>query len=230
MSRKPKNSYSLLEEDESCTMVDKGSSASNTSANVRPSSMKIMLPYLLTLSLIANFACLLYYRTNSSLPSAVRSVSTYGSRLHYLQDSASYGIPSDFATANLVYDTTRVFHYHNDYWGPNETVSDQLWDQVDTSPVMVTLSQDYIQEHNLPPSIPFPWDQSRSLYYIKAFHTLHCLVSNCFLSLRATKGGAPEINAQSIHRLREKQRVHYRYRSYLSLPGLHEAKHLVQPR
>ena len=68
------------------------------------------------------------------------------------------------------------FQYYNDYWGSNETLSDQLWESIDTSPVMVSLSQEYIEKHDLPPSIPFPWDESRGLYFLKAYHMLHCLV------------------------------------------------------
>ena len=31
-------------------------------------------------------------------------------------------------------------------------------------------------EHNLPPSQRFPWDTTKGVYTLSAFHTLHCLV------------------------------------------------------
>lgn len=42
---------------------------------------------------------------------------------------------------------------------------------------MVALDADYVKIHELKPSIPFPWDHSKGLFHIKAFHHIHCLVS-----------------------------------------------------
>lgn len=90
----------------------------------------------------------------------------------------------DRSLAGLGYDMPYRFEYHNEYWGENETLADELWDNINTDGLVVALSRDYQAEHNLPASNPFPWDQSKGLYYIQSFHLLHCLVSHlkrCYL-------------------------------------------------
>ena len=70
-------------------------------------------------------------------------------------------------------DTPVVYKTH---WGENETAMDDMWEGLDTSPVVVALSHDYANEHGLALSVPFPWDDEKGLYHIKVFHQLHCLV------------------------------------------------------
>lgn len=83
--------------------------------------------------------------------------------------------------AGLAYDTPYRFDYYNDYWSINETLADQLWDSIGTDELVVALDEFYQSAHGLPPSNPFPWDQSKGLYYIKSMHLLHCLVSGNLL-------------------------------------------------
>ena len=73
------------------------------------------------------------------------------------------------------------YEVYTDYMHENRTISDALWDKLDSSPIVVALDQDYTESHDLDPSIPFPWDQSKGLYHLKAFHHIHCLV--CYFSL-----------------------------------------------
>lgn len=73
-------------------------------------------------------------------------------------------------------DTPRVNEPKNDYWGENETLADELWNQLNTDAVAVQFSDEYAREHQLPKSARFPWDDSKGIYFIKALHELHCLV------------------------------------------------------
>jgi hypothetical protein len=41
----------------------------------------------------------------------------------------------------------------------------------------VQFSDEYAREHDLPRSARFPWDDSKGVYFIKALHEIHCLVS-----------------------------------------------------
>lgn len=61
-------------------------------------------------------------------------------------------------------------------WPHNETRDEEMWLNTDASPVVVALTHEYAEEHGLPPSFPFPWDDGKSVYYLKVFHQLHCLV------------------------------------------------------
>jgi hypothetical protein len=71
------------------------------------------------------------------------------------------------------------FHSYSDYWNPNlsDETTDANWDAIDTNPMAVSLHDDFAKDVGLGPSTRFPWDTERSIYYIKGFHDLHCLVS-----------------------------------------------------
>ncbi|KAF2193117.1 hypothetical protein K469DRAFT_619703 [Zopfia rhizophila CBS 207.26] len=75
----------------------------------------------------------------------------------------------------LGYNKTSTYKVYTDYIHPNHTVSDALWESLSSSPIMVALNAEYARAHNLKTSISFPWDQSKGLYHIKAFHHIHCL-------------------------------------------------------
>ena len=76
----------------------------------------------------------------------------------------------------LGYDHPVEYKIHTDYSGSNTTLSDELWEAIDSSPVVVALSDSYAAEHNLEKSARFPWDDEKGIYHVKAFHHLHCLV------------------------------------------------------
>lgn len=63
-------------------------------------------------------------------------------------------------------------------------MADQLWDDLESDAIAITLTDDYVREHNIPKSERFPWDTERSIYFIKAFHHTHCLVA-IFYSISA---------------------------------------------
>jgi hypothetical protein len=61
--------------------------------------------------------------------------------------------------------------------GENKTQVDEFWESLDSSPVIVALDHEYSDSHGLARSVPFPWDETKGVYHIKAFHQVHCLVS-----------------------------------------------------
>lgn len=79
-------------------------------------------------------------------------------------------------TGGLGYDHPVEYRVRSDYSSSNETLADSLWESIDISPIIVTLSDDYARQHQLETSARFPWDDAKGIYHIKAFHHLHCLV------------------------------------------------------
>ncbi|KAI9660067.1 MAG: hypothetical protein M1821_001419 [Bathelium mastoideum] len=75
----------------------------------------------------------------------------------------------------LTYENTQTYTFNSDYWGENGTLADELWDNIDINPIAVALSDEWVEEHNLEHSLRFPWDDQKGIYFIKAFHSLHCL-------------------------------------------------------
>ena len=84
--------------------------------------------------------------------------------------------PSDFNPGGLKYDTPVEYSIKTVWGDVNETISDQAWDTVDSSPIVVALSDEYASQHGLEKSTRFPWDDTKGIYHVKAFHHLHCLV------------------------------------------------------
>lgn len=92
-----------------------------------------------------------------------------------------YSIPkyktcSNVASGGLGYDYPVEYKVHTDYGGSNSTLADQLWEAIDSSPIIVALTDEYATAHNLKTSARFPWDDAKGIYHVKAFHHLHCLV------------------------------------------------------
>lgn len=80
--------------------------------------------------------------------------------------------------AHLAFDTPIAYNAYTDYWDPkaNQSFADEAWDAIDTDPVAIALSDDYAKKHGLMYSTRFPWDTEKSVYYIKGYHDLHCIV------------------------------------------------------
>ena len=76
----------------------------------------------------------------------------------------------------LPHDVPTAYHDHTDYWGDNDTLSDYLWESLDTSPIAVAFTHNYAAKKNLPKSAGFPWDTAKSVYFLKVYHQIHCLV------------------------------------------------------
>jgi len=92
--------------------------------------------------------------------------------------TSSAGLPTDIPT---------VYTYYTDYNSENETVANELWDNINLDASVVALSPEYVKEHKLESSSPFPWDTERDIYFLKVFHSLHCLkyMRRAFMDLQA---------------------------------------------
>jgi hypothetical protein len=88
---------------------------------------------------------------------------------------SSFMGPSAYSGLNL--DTPSVHYHHTDYWSENITKADELWDGIETNSMVVALTDEFADAHNLPRSDRFPWDARKGRYFVKVFHQLHCLVS-----------------------------------------------------
>lgn len=66
-----------------------------------------------------------------------------------------------------------------DFMGPDQTLANKLWDDVGIQVELgyVALDNSMIESKGLPRGMPFPWDHSKSVYYLQGYHQLHCLVS-----------------------------------------------------
>ena len=77
--------------------------------------------------------------------------------------------------AGLAYDTPMKYETN---WGQNQTEADAYWNSLDASPVIVSIRYEEAEKkYGLGRSVRFPWDDEYGLYYIKAYHHIHCLVS-----------------------------------------------------
>lgn len=81
--------------------------------------------------------------------------------------------------AGLPFDTPVVYQSLTEWWGgANQTREDELWNGMDNSPLAVALTDDWATTRGFPTAkLRFPWDDEKGIYYLKAFHSLHCLVS-----------------------------------------------------
>ena len=71
---------------------------------------------------------------------------------------------------------------------------------MDSSPIIVALTDDYALKHNLDLSARFPWDDNKGIYHVKVFHHLHCLVRPLHHSIRLHANSTKEKPAQSLQR------------------------------
>lgn len=64
-------------------------------------------------------------------------------------------------------------------WEPlvveNDTDQEALWDATDYDKGNIALSDTYARSKGLPRAQRFPWDSSKGLYLINAYHALHCV-------------------------------------------------------
>ena len=54
--------------------------------------------------------------------------------------------------------------------------ADEMWEAIDIDPGIVAVPLDWAEEHNLAETQVFPWDQTKGIYVVNAFHSVHCLV------------------------------------------------------
>jgi hypothetical protein len=66
---------------------------------------------------------------------------------------------------------------YSEYSTDNATYRDILWDPVGEASGTVAVPKTWAAEKGLPPGRKVPWDDSKTLYAINAYHSLHCIVS-----------------------------------------------------
>ncbi|KAI6090600.1 hypothetical protein F4821DRAFT_20904 [Hypoxylon rubiginosum] len=86
------------------------------------------------------------------------------------------------------------------YTDPDDDVRDHLWDQIDIDSGIVAVPKIWAKEKGLPEGTTFPWDTDKSLYFVNAYHSLHCL-KNVYRAFRDHRMGAPPTvsHAHVIH-------------------------------
>ena len=76
------------------------------------------------------------------------------------------------------------------YDSKNDTHLDEVWEAIDINDGVLAIPDDWAAQYNLAPTQRFPWDHSKGIYTLTAFHDLHCLVS--------THRIIPYFNAKSV--------------------------------
>ncbi|KAF2111171.1 hypothetical protein BDV96DRAFT_614945 [Lophiotrema nucula] len=150
--KKQQQEYHLVGQDEEKSNPIDSSTSSTSSSSHTISSILYLSTLLISLSL--NIILLLRHTPPTCPPDLGKS--TY--------------------TGNT-FDTPVSFHSHNPYWDPNATLSSMnaAWDELNTNPMAIALSDSYVREKGLGRSSRFPWDTEKSVYYVKGIHDLHCL-------------------------------------------------------
>ena len=89
---------------------------------------------------------------------------------------------ADRAAAGITYDTPTAYSLSTDYLSDNDTLTDDLWNNMSIDSLVVALEDSWAAEHGLPRSVfRFPWDpETKGVYFLKVYHGLHCLVSPFF--------------------------------------------------
>lgn len=149
-----KNEYQLLHQCENLQLSNPLSS--------KYKRLQIFLPILATvliISLSVNALQLLQSNLLTSPPYCAANASDVS---RYARNART--VPSSF--------------YQDDiYTSHNRTIANAAWEEVRIDLGLVALSDAFVEEHALMPSQRFPWDASKGIYLINAYHNLHCLVS-----------------------------------------------------
>ena len=133
----------------------------------------------LTLSLLANTLLILqvvrftYLGPRTSISNDGRERTKYGTSTFPLRMLCLCLI---ITPAGLARDLSVDFLYHSPYESKNETLADELWNSISIDPGVVALSDGYVEEMRLPKAQRFPWDDSKGIYLLNAYHNMHCLV------------------------------------------------------
>lgn len=78
--------------------------------------------------------------------------------------------------AHLRQDVSRAWESRTPYFGEDGTVANSLWDAISVDNGTVALDDSYVASMGLLVSQRFPWDNSKGLYLLNGYHSLHCLV------------------------------------------------------
>ncbi|MCJ1408889.1 hypothetical protein MMC19_002966 [Ptychographa xylographoides] len=77
--------------------------------------------------------------------------------------------------AGLAYDTPTPYVHGGLYYSKNKTLTDEAWKAINYDHGSVALSDEDAAAWGLPVAQRFPWDQTKGLYFLSGYHSLHCL-------------------------------------------------------
>ncbi|KAI0179382.1 hypothetical protein GGR52DRAFT_570269 [Hypoxylon sp. FL1284] len=72
-------------------------------------------------------------------------------------------------------DVRTYWNQSGPYTDPDDDARDHLWDRLDIDSGIVAVPKEWAKEKGLPEGTTFPWDTNKSLYFVNAYHSLHCL-------------------------------------------------------
>jgi hypothetical protein len=83
------------------------------------------------------------------------------------------------ALASLVRNTPIPFVLYSNFVDEDRAIADEAWKSPDLDPAtgVVALPNEISESMDLPPAQRWPWDHSKGIYLLNAYHNLHCLVS-----------------------------------------------------
>lgn len=133
----------------------------------------------LLVALLAIFFYNSRFQSQDIVHTELSDISPYG-KTPNTQISKGEGntVSTDAVIAGLGPNASVHFPYSTGY-GPevtNHSLLDERWEAIDINPGVVAISDEWATEHNLAPTQRFPWDASKGVYWVTAFHTLHRLV------------------------------------------------------
>ncbi|MCJ1278463.1 hypothetical protein MMC21_006280 [Puttea exsequens] len=73
----------------------------------------------------------------------------------------------------------------------NRARTDKLWSEIDIDSGVIALPDSYVSEKGLPEAMRFPWDNSKGIYFVNAYHNLHCL-KKIYRALNEYDRGLPQ--------------------------------------
>jgi len=116
------------------------------------SKVTIFLCYLLSLSLATNLFQAVYNTTRVAQP---RSHSKYAN----LQDD----------------ELLLQWYQQSPYTDENVTARDHEWDKINHDNGLVAVDKEWATSKGLALGSAWPWDTSKTIYFVNAYHNLHCL-------------------------------------------------------
>ena len=79
----------------------------------------------------------------------------------------------------------RPFVTNTEWSSENTTHADELWKALAPNVGMVAVDNDFGGKMDLYATGQFPWDQSKGVYMLEGYHSLHCLVGSKFVHAAA---------------------------------------------
>lgn len=94
--------------------------------------------------------------------------------------------------------------------------ADDLWASINIDAGVVALSDSFVSAKGLPEAMRFPWDHTRGIYFVNAYHNLHCLVSNSKILPEASRWAllsdwVTEKDLPSLKRIRSRNKAKRRF-------------------